>query len=252
CQRMLQGVMAEVTVGGDYDLSPHTTLPTGCGGCFANRGMGTQNQFGLVAFSRKERGRSILQGDPEPRLTCGSPHDSISGHLSMRPQQHLQKIYNGKKAALKERYWIPDSDGTYDLERIRLSRPSHIFEVGGLEGEWRERGYAEQEMDETTARRGTLFWVSKISYFLCPDEAAISAASAAPTSAAHQTHTKSFTDCSASSTAQANSATLVSHFLKLRILAKPAFLEDKKAPTKSLNCSALKKETRYMYVYLTL
>ncbi|GKD41370.1 hypothetical protein Tco_1261577, partial [Tanacetum coccineum] len=56
-------------------------------------------------------------------------------------------------------------------------------------------------------------------------------------------HTKSFTDCSASSTAQANSATLVSHFLKLRILAKPAFLEDKKAPTKSLNCSALKKET---------
>ncbi|GJU06690.1 hypothetical protein Tco_1123120 [Tanacetum coccineum] len=43
-------------------------------------------------------------------------------------QQHLQKIYNGKKAALKERHWIPDSDGTYDLERIRLSRPSHISE----------------------------------------------------------------------------------------------------------------------------
>ncbi|GKF16856.1 hypothetical protein Tco_0061774, partial [Tanacetum coccineum] len=38
-------------------------------------------------------------------------------------------IYNGKKAALKERHWIPDSDGTYDLERIRLSRPSHISEV---------------------------------------------------------------------------------------------------------------------------
>ncbi|GJV93024.1 hypothetical protein Tco_1540837 [Tanacetum coccineum] len=44
-------------------------------------------------------------------------------------QQHLQKIYNGKKTALKERYWIPDSDGTYDLERIRQSRPSHIFEM---------------------------------------------------------------------------------------------------------------------------
>ncbi|GJY45293.1 hypothetical protein Tco_0434356 [Tanacetum coccineum] len=40
-------------------------------------------------------------------------------------QQHLQKIYNGKKAALKEMYWIPDSDGTYDLERIRQTRPSH-------------------------------------------------------------------------------------------------------------------------------
>ncbi|GJX60941.1 RNA-directed DNA polymerase, eukaryota [Tanacetum coccineum] len=44
-------------------------------------------------------------------------------------QQHLQKIYNGKNTALKERHWIPDSDGTYDLERIRLSRPSHISVV---------------------------------------------------------------------------------------------------------------------------
>ncbi|GKB85896.1 hypothetical protein Tco_0958168 [Tanacetum coccineum] len=43
-------------------------------------------------------------------------------------QQHLQKIYNGKKAALKEKHWIPDSDGTYNQERIRQSRPSHIFE----------------------------------------------------------------------------------------------------------------------------
>ncbi|GJV68936.1 hypothetical protein Tco_1484445 [Tanacetum coccineum] len=44
-------------------------------------------------------------------------------------QQHLQKIYNGMKDTLKERYWIPDSDGTYDLERIRQTRPSHISEV---------------------------------------------------------------------------------------------------------------------------
>ncbi|GJY59137.1 hypothetical protein Tco_0459029 [Tanacetum coccineum] len=44
-------------------------------------------------------------------------------------QQHLQKIYNGKKVAFKERHWILESDGTYDLERIRQSRPSHLFEV---------------------------------------------------------------------------------------------------------------------------
>ncbi|GJX21912.1 RNA-directed DNA polymerase, eukaryota [Tanacetum coccineum] len=44
-------------------------------------------------------------------------------------QQHLQKIYNGKKAALKERHWVPDEDGTYDIERIRRGRPSHISEV---------------------------------------------------------------------------------------------------------------------------
>nr|GEV43307.1 hypothetical protein [Tanacetum cinerariifolium] len=44
-------------------------------------------------------------------------------------QQHLQKIYNGKKAELKKRYWVPKEDGTYDLERIRHRRPSHISEV---------------------------------------------------------------------------------------------------------------------------
>ncbi|GJV25348.1 hypothetical protein Tco_1378043 [Tanacetum coccineum] len=42
---------------------------------------------------------------------------------------HLKKIYNGKKAALKEKHWIPDSDGTYNVERIRQSRPSHISEM---------------------------------------------------------------------------------------------------------------------------
>ncbi|GJY22607.1 retrotransposon protein, putative, ty1-copia subclass [Tanacetum coccineum] len=44
-------------------------------------------------------------------------------------QQHLQKIYNGKKAALKESYWVREEDGTYDVERIRRGRPSHISEV---------------------------------------------------------------------------------------------------------------------------
>nr|GEZ96413.1 hypothetical protein [Tanacetum cinerariifolium] len=43
--------------------------------------------------------------------------------------QHLPKIYNGKKAALKERYWVPEEDGSYDLERIRRGRPSHISEA---------------------------------------------------------------------------------------------------------------------------
>ncbi|GJZ15358.1 hypothetical protein Tco_0551035 [Tanacetum coccineum] len=44
-------------------------------------------------------------------------------------QQDLQKIYNGKKAALKERHWVPYEDGTYDVERIKRGRPSHISEV---------------------------------------------------------------------------------------------------------------------------
>ncbi|GKF57633.1 hypothetical protein Tco_0171170, partial [Tanacetum coccineum] len=42
-------------------------------------------------------------------------------------QHHLQNIYNGKKAALKERYWVPKpEDGTYDVERIRRGRPLQI------------------------------------------------------------------------------------------------------------------------------
>ncbi|GJZ60335.1 hypothetical protein Tco_0616151 [Tanacetum coccineum] len=41
-------------------------------------------------------------------------------------QQHLQKIYNGKKAALKERYWVPEEDETYDLERLRRGRPIYF------------------------------------------------------------------------------------------------------------------------------
>nr|GEX16403.1 hypothetical protein [Tanacetum cinerariifolium] len=39
------------------------------------------------------------------------------------------RIYNGKKAALKERYWVPEEGGSYDLERIRRERPSHISEA---------------------------------------------------------------------------------------------------------------------------
>ncbi|GJX42226.1 hypothetical protein Tco_0257216 [Tanacetum coccineum] len=38
-------------------------------------------------------------------------------------------IYNGKNAALKERHWVPDKDGTYDVEHIRREHPSHIYEV---------------------------------------------------------------------------------------------------------------------------
>ncbi|GJX75950.1 hypothetical protein Tco_0322761 [Tanacetum coccineum] len=56
--------------------------------------------------------------------------ESDAGHKFMAGHQlHWQKIYNGKKAALKERYWVPEEDGTYDLERLRRGRHSHISEV---------------------------------------------------------------------------------------------------------------------------
>nr|GFD32250.1 hypothetical protein [Tanacetum cinerariifolium] len=46
-----------------------------------------------------------------------------------KSRQHLQKIYNGKKVALKERYWVSEEDGSYDLEGILRGRPSHISEA---------------------------------------------------------------------------------------------------------------------------
>ncbi|GJQ94845.1 hypothetical protein Tco_0005984 [Tanacetum coccineum] len=49
----------------------------------------------------------------------------VVAKIGINPQ-HLQKIYNGKKAALKERYWVPKEDGTYDVERIRRGRPLQI------------------------------------------------------------------------------------------------------------------------------
>ncbi|GJV69211.1 hypothetical protein Tco_1484720 [Tanacetum coccineum] len=58
--------------------------------------------------------RTHMESDRWPKIYAGI-------------QQHLQKLYNGKKDALKERYWVPNEDGTYDVERIRRGHPVHIF-----------------------------------------------------------------------------------------------------------------------------
>ncbi|GKE36881.1 hypothetical protein Tco_1460286, partial [Tanacetum coccineum] len=66
----------------------------------------------------------------KPSLTCVPTWNPIVGHKSRWASSSIyKKIYKGKKAALKERYWVPDEDGTYDLERIRREHPSHISEV---------------------------------------------------------------------------------------------------------------------------
>ncbi|GJS90484.1 zinc finger, PHD-type containing protein [Tanacetum coccineum] len=85
--------------------------------------------LGLKAITNKSGPVTIRFefGDRDTLMPLVPPEQKAG--VMARIGEHLQKIYNGKKAALKERHWIPDSDGTYDLERIRLSRPSHIFEV---------------------------------------------------------------------------------------------------------------------------
>nr|GFA96327.1 hypothetical protein [Tanacetum cinerariifolium] len=84
-------------------------------------------------------------------------------------QQHLQKIYNGKKAALKQRYWVPKEDGSYDLEGIRRAP--------GVAG----TGMISQEMMRTAARMrrrrtivrgcGIRFWSDPKNMALCAQNA---------------------------------------------------------------------------------
>nr|GEV23823.1 hypothetical protein [Tanacetum cinerariifolium] len=72
----------------------------------------------------ERKARVVTQIDLRPHMESDQWPQIYAGI-----QQHFQKIYNGKKAALKERYWYLDKDGTYGVERIRRERPSHIFEV---------------------------------------------------------------------------------------------------------------------------
>ncbi|GJZ44470.1 retrotransposon gag domain, retroviral aspartyl protease [Tanacetum coccineum] len=113
--------------GGGDDRPPPYQIPTGCGGCLGNRGH-PKTQFGW-----QESGQTAyLPGDLEPQTQFDlHPHMEFDRwpQIYVGIQQHLQKIYNGKKAALKERHWVPDEDETYDVERIRRGRPSHISEV---------------------------------------------------------------------------------------------------------------------------
>ncbi|GKC90564.1 hypothetical protein Tco_1151213 [Tanacetum coccineum] len=129
--------------GGDDHPPPHQ-IPTGCGGCLGNQGKGTRKpnlgsrrtgrqhtrqetrNLGLKAITNKSGPVPIRFefGDIETLMPLGE--HAAHWLFDMRPhvesdrwpliyagiQQHLQKIYNGKKAALKEKHWIPDSDGT--------------------------------------------------------------------------------------------------------------------------------------------
>ncbi|GJU32799.1 RNA-directed DNA polymerase, eukaryota [Tanacetum coccineum] len=93
--------------GGGDDRPPPHQIPTGCGGCLGNRGH-PKTQFGW----QESRQAAYPPGDPEPRgVVVAPPFLALSaagaeggGHRKdWAIQQHLQKIYNGMKVALKER-----------------------------------------------------------------------------------------------------------------------------------------------------
>nr|GEV94949.1 phosphoglycerate kinase, cytosolic-like isoform X1 [Tanacetum cinerariifolium] len=147
--------------GGGDDRPPPYQIPTGCEGCLGKgtrkpnlggRRTGrmhthqeTQN-LRLKAITVKN-GLGVAVALPFLALNAAGAEGEVVAKIGTQfdlrthmesdrwskiyvdIQQHLQKIYNGKKAALKERYWVPNEDETYDVERIRRGRPSHISEV---------------------------------------------------------------------------------------------------------------------------
>ncbi|GKA71506.1 hypothetical protein Tco_0777645 [Tanacetum coccineum] len=53
-----------------------------------------------------------------------------------------------RRSALKERYWVPEEDGTYDLERLRRGRPSTFLSTVVAEGHSAGAGDDEPGDDE--------------------------------------------------------------------------------------------------------
>nr|GEW56447.1 hypothetical protein [Tanacetum cinerariifolium] len=158
--------------GGGDDRPPPYQIPTGCGGCLRNQGKGTRKpnlggrragrmhtrqetqNLGLKAIMDKSGPVPIRFefGDRETLMPLGDHAAHWANYLGeltqfdLRPhmesdrwpqihaaiQQYLQKLYNGKKAALKKRYWVTEEDGTYNVARTRRGHPSHIFEMESL------------------------------------------------------------------------------------------------------------------------
>nr|GFB82691.1 hypothetical protein [Tanacetum cinerariifolium] len=78
--------------------------------------------------------------------------------------QHLQKLYNDKMAALKERYWVPKKDGTCDVERIRRRRHSHISEVPEEDGRYDLEGIRCARPSHTSEAD----WVAQLAFWNDP------------------------------------------------------------------------------------
>ncbi|GJX60304.1 putative reverse transcriptase domain, ribonuclease H-like domain, aspartic peptidase domain protein [Tanacetum coccineum] len=138
--------------GGGDDRPPSHVVPTGCGGCFANKGNGDKqtlnplgphaahwsNYIGEVVRSvplyypswekvPKERKAAIISEigtlfDPRPHMDSSRWIQIYEG-ISM----HLQKAYNTNKASFKAKHWKADpTTGVYDVEAIRRARPVDI------------------------------------------------------------------------------------------------------------------------------
>ncbi|GJT50238.1 reverse transcriptase domain-containing protein [Tanacetum coccineum] len=122
--------------GGD-DRPPTHHIPTGCGGCFANRGKGTRkpNLGGRKAGRLHTCQETSNLGLKKITDDKGHTQFDLTPHMQSQRwadinagiQQHLQKLYNTNKASLKAAHWVINPEtGTYDVETIRQGRPESI------------------------------------------------------------------------------------------------------------------------------
>nr|GEX96069.1 hypothetical protein [Tanacetum cinerariifolium] len=122
--------------GGGDDSPPPYQVPTGCGGCLGNQGKGTRKpnlggrREGRLHTRQETQNLELKSStDKSGPVPIWFEVDDRETLMPLGDHAHIQKIYNGKKAALKQRYWVPEEDGSYDLEGIRRTRPSHISEA---------------------------------------------------------------------------------------------------------------------------
>ncbi|GKB08157.1 putative reverse transcriptase domain-containing protein [Tanacetum coccineum] len=135
-----------LTGGGD-DRPPTHHIPTGCGGCFVNRGKGTRKanlggrKAGRLHTRQETRNLGLKKitddkgpvpirfewDDKKTMMPLGGHASHCTGQYNAGIQQHLQKLYNTNKASLKAAHWVINPEtGTYDVETIRQGRPESI------------------------------------------------------------------------------------------------------------------------------
>nr|GEV80527.1 RNA-directed DNA polymerase, eukaryota, reverse transcriptase zinc-binding domain protein [Tanacetum cinerariifolium] len=124
--------------GGGEDRPPPHYVPTGCEGCFANRGKGKRkpNVGGRVAgrLNTRDKTQNLslkeitdTKGPVPIRFEVCDKHTLMPLEIHAGIQQHLQKAYNTNKAAFKAQHWVIDpTTETYNVEKIRRARPQDI------------------------------------------------------------------------------------------------------------------------------
>nr|GEU58594.1 reverse transcriptase domain-containing protein [Tanacetum cinerariifolium] len=112
--------------GGD-DRPPPYQVPTGCGGCLGNRGKGTPKP------NLGDRRAGRLHTRQETRNLGLKAITNKSGPVPIRelPLHYpsWRQMPPERKARVVAKIEVPVEDGSYDLERIRRGRPSHISEA---------------------------------------------------------------------------------------------------------------------------